>query len=239
MKMVLILAGIVIIGATCFLLYSPAHDSAIPTIAHEHTDESDASEIEDVIADRSAVTDGTYTVDTELSTLRWAGQKPLIEGYVNSGSISIDEGEILVADGSARGQFKIDMNTLSVFSTPTKEGKESLLETHLKGDRWFAVEEFPVSEFVITNVAPRADSESTFMYDITGQLTMKGVTNELLFPATIFLNKKGLLEARADLEFDRTLWGITASSDSFFDNLADNAVDDMVTLSFELIAHRQ
>jgi hypothetical protein len=60
-----------------------------------------------------------------------------------------------------------------------------------------------------------------------------------MFPARVYQNALGQLVAEAGLEFDRTLWGITAGSGSFFDNLADNVIDDMVVLSFLLIAEPQ
>ncbi len=186
--------------------------------------------------DRAVVGEGTYRVRTGESTVRWAGQKPLISGYVNAGSIGISEGSIRVEREAATGSFTIAMDTLSVSETPTKPGQESALEGHLKGERWFNVEGFPTATFSILEVTPRIDSDTTFVYDVRGELTLKGETGELVFPATIFEDGEGLLRAQAAFEFDRTKWGITAGSGSFFDNLADNAIADMVALSFSLVA---
>lgn len=189
---------------------------------------------------KAAVTDGTYRVVPEESTIRWAGKKPLIEGYINSGAIGVQEGTISVENqSSATGRFVMDMNTISVTATPTKPGQESALEGHLKGERWFNVATYPTATFEIAEVSPRADSATTFMYDIRGTLTMKGESHELTFPATIYEDEAGKLHAEADFEFDRTKWGITSGSDTFFDNLADNAIDDMVALSFNLVAEKQ
>lgn len=182
------------------------------------------------------VEEGTYRVVAEESTVNWAGKKPLIEGYVNTGSIAVSEGVINVEEGEATGTFTIDMNTLSVSSTPTKPGRENALEDHLKGERWFDVGAYPTATFTITNVSPREGSEETYTYDVTGDLTMKGETHEVTFPAQIYTDVEGQVRAEASFEIDRTLWGITASSDSFFDDLADNVVDDMVALSFSLVA---
>jgi polyisoprenoid-binding protein YceI len=74
------------------------------------------------------------------------------------------------------------------------------------------------------------------MYDVVGDLTMKGATGEVAFPATIYLDTEGKLHAEARFEFDRTQWGITAGSGSFFDDLADNVIDDMVAVTFSLVA---
>ncbi len=184
------------------------------------------------------VVDGEYAVLAEESVIRWAGKKPLIDGYVNSGSLALSSGMISVGSAAITGELVIDMNTLSVSETPTKPGMESSLEGHLKGERWFNVAEFPAATFTLTEMVPLADVESSFAYEVTGTLTMKGVSHELVFPAQVYQEADGRVRATASLEFDRTLWGITAGSGSFFDNLADNVVDDRVALSFELVAER-
>jgi polyisoprenoid-binding protein YceI len=179
---------------------------------------------------------GMYAVIPAESSVGWAGKKPLIEGYINAGSIAVTEGTIEVAGTRATGSFTIDMDTLSVSSTPTKPGQESALEGHLKGERWFNIAGFPTATFVIKSVAERPDSATSFKYDVTGSLTMKGKTNDISFPATIYQDEAGKLHARAETEIDRTKWDITAGSASFFDNLADNVIDDMVALSFHVVA---
>ncbi|OGG88758.1 hypothetical protein A2592_02710 [Candidatus Kaiserbacteria bacterium RIFOXYD1_FULL_42_15] len=187
---------------------------------------------------RQVVTPGSYSVDISTSEVRWAGKKPLIDGYINSGTIGLTEGTITVSDDVATGSFTIDMNTLAVGSTAKKPGKESLLEGHLKGTGWFNVAEFPTALFVITKVTPRADSDVTFEYDVTGDLTMKDVTNEISFPATIYESVDGNINVEAVTVLDRTKWGITSMSGSFFDDLADNVIDDNVQLSFSLKAEK-
>lgn len=185
---------------------------------------------------RSVVTDGAYSVDASESIVNWAGKKPLIDGYTNSGTIEITEGTIDVSGQTATGEFIIDMDTLHVGLTAKKPGSEGKLEEHLKSDRWFNVPEFPTATFKITQVTPRADSAATFTYDVTGDLTMKGQTHEITFPATIYTAADGKLHTEASTEIDRTQWGITSGSKNFFDNLADNVIDDMVALSFDLVA---
>jgi len=190
-------------------------------------------------AERRVVSDGTYQVVSEESEVGWAGKKPLLEGYVNDGSIAVSVGTVTVAGESATGSFTIDMNTLSVSNTPTKPGSENALEGHLKGERWFNVAAYPQASFEITRVAKRPDSDVSYTYDVKGNLTMKGQTHEVSFPAMIYEDADRRLHARAETEIDRTKWGITAGSNNFFDNLADNVIDDMVALSFHVVAERQ
>ena len=187
---------------------------------------------------RQVVMPGSYVVDTSASTVGWAGKKPLIDGYINSGTLDLSEGVITVTNATAAGSFTIDMNTLKVGLTAKKPGQESVLEGHLKGDSWFNVTEFPTASFNITNVSVRTDSDSTFQYDVTGDLTMKGVTNEISFPATIYQTDTENVIVEAVTVIDRTKWGITSMSGSFFDNLANNVIDDSVQLSFSLVADK-
>ncbi|MEZ4194960.1 MAG: YceI family protein [Candidatus Paceibacterota bacterium] len=175
-------------------------------------------------------------VETEESKVNWAGKKPLIDGYVNKGFLAVSDGQIEITGEEVSGNFTIDMNTLSVSDTPTKPGRESALEGHLKGEGWFNVGQFPEASFVITQAEM---SNSGGNYLVTGDLTMKGVTNEISFPASVYLDEAGSLVAEANFEFDRTKWGITSGSGSIFDNLADNVIDDMVALSFVLVANKQ
>ncbi len=186
-------------------------------------------------SDRAVVADGTYTLNTTQSTFEWAAKKPLIEGYVNSGTIGFKEGTIVVGGGSAQGTFTLDMNTLRVGLTAAKPGREGALETHLKSKDFFEVATYDTALFAIKNVAPVPDSATSMQYTITGDLTIKGKANEISFPATIY-QREGILYAEAQTEIDRTKWGITFGSGNFFQNLGDNAISDMVAIAFSIVA---
>jgi polyisoprenoid-binding protein YceI len=73
------------------------------------------------------------------------------------------------------------------------------------------------------------------MYLVRGKLTIKGITNDIEFPAAIYM-QKGELHAKATFDLDRTKWDIRYGSNKFFDNLANNVIDDMFTVSFDLTA---
>lgn len=231
MKSIAGIALVVVLAVVAFIAWDPTPAPVTPS----PSEESEAGTNEPA---RMAVAEGTYAVDPSRSSVTWAGKKPLIEGYVNAGAIAIQSGEIVVGETTSAA-FTFDMATISVSGTPTKPGSESSLEEHLKGERWFDVANHPTASFAITSVTPREDTDATSVYDVTGELTMKGTTGTLTFPATIYTDAAGVLHARADLEFNRTKWGITSGSDSFFDNLADNVIDDMVALSFHLVAERE
>ncbi len=233
MKAVVTIIVLILVGLGVFMYFSPGSEEV------EVTEGEGVEEIVEEGTERVTAEDGSYVVVSESSIVNWSGQKPLVEGYLNTGTLQVTEGALVVAGASSTGSFEIDMNTLSVSETKAKPGAESLLGDHLKGENWFNVEEYPTASFDIVSVTPTENTEDSFLFDVVGELTMKGETGELAFPARIYQNESGQLVAEAELEFDRTRWGITAGSGSFFDNLADNVVDDMIKLSFTLVAEPQ
>lgn len=182
----------------------------------------------------SVPTPGTYTVDTGKSILLWNATKPLIPGYADHGSIALQSGAITVGADKAEGIFTVDMATLKVLGVAAgKEGKETDLEKHLKSDDFFGVTTYPTATFIITSVTPDT-GENT--YTVQGSLTMHGYTNDISFPATIYLDSAGLLHAEASTKIDRTLYGIKYSSSKFFDNLGSRVIDDFFTLTLNIVA---
>jgi polyisoprenoid-binding protein YceI len=67
--------------------------------------------------------------------------------------------------------------TIKVASIDTKEPKR---DGHLKSPDFFDAEKFPEIRFVSKKVAPKSDTT----YDVTGDLTMHGVTKQITLPVT-------------------------------------------------------
>lgn len=220
MKFAYLAVILVVVGILGFLAFGPKEVAAPTDIAPVSGEEPAPA---------------TYTVVPEESVVNWSGKKPLIEGYINTGTIEVSSGTVTITDTGATGSFTMDMDTLHVGLTATKPGSEGALEGHLKGERWFNVAEYPTATFAITSVE-RGSEAST--YDIQGNLTMKGQTHPVSFPAKIYI-LDGRLIAEGATEIDRTEWGLTANSADFFDNLADNAIANEVALSFKLVAAPQ
>jgi hypothetical protein len=80
-----------------------------------------------------------------------------------------------------------------------------------------------------------ADDASGNYATITGNLTIKGKTNPLSFPAKVGV-KSGIAAASATATADRTKYDIKFRSKSFFESLGDKAIDDTFTLTFNVIA---
>ena len=183
-----------------------------------------------VISILSIIICDIYKIDTDKSKIYWIGRK--ITGEHN-GTIEIKDGYVNIDQGSiAGGLFEIDMNSITVVDMNEKYNKK--LESHLKNSDFFDVQKFPVSTFKIKK------SYNFFIIDniiFDGDLKIKNTLIEKNIPATITVNDS-VAEAVGVIDIDRTLFGITYGSSSFFNNLADRAIDNNFTLKFKIVAVR-
>ena len=113
--------------------------------------------------------------------------------------------------------------TVDVASIDTEVG---MRDDHLRSADFFEVEKFPSASFVITKVAGN---------QVTGNLTVKGITKTISFPAEISVNG-GKVSAKANITIDRTDFGIKYNSKKFFDAIGDKAIYDDFNLTVSLIS---
>ncbi|MFD2284537.1 YceI family protein [Pedobacter petrophilus] len=175
---------------------------------------------------KSPVKPVAYTVDAAKSTITWIGKK--VTGSHN-GTIGLQSGTLNV-DGKkvTGGTFTIDMNSIKDADGSAK------LEGHLKADDFFGTAKFPTSTFVITKVAG-----SGAALTVTGNLTIKGITKPVTFPATVAVNADGTVSALAGkITVDRTKYDIRYGSKSFFDSIGDKAIDDNFEIGVKLVAKK-
>lgn len=177
-----------------------------------------------------ALADGSYTVSTTSSSLIWEGSKPLIPtGYFDRGTIDLRSGILEVEGGNvASGTFTIDMATIAAAET-SGQGEVSRLTDHLQSADFFDVETYPTATFTVTDVSETGE--------VTGNLTIKGTTREVTFPAE-FSQSGDTVTATAEIEIDRTLWDIRYGSGKFFQDLGDNLIADTFTVTLNLVAER-
>jgi polyisoprenoid-binding protein YceI len=170
-----------------------------------------------------------YKVDNQKSKLKWIGRKVTGE---HSGSINLADG-VLVTDGKkvTGGTFTIDMNTIANEDLKDDGYKQKLIG-HLKSEDFFATDKFPTAQLVINKVTPLTKDQ----YKIKGALTIKGITNDIEFPANITTTKSEI-KAKAKILVDRTKYGIKYGSGSFFDNLGDKAISNDFEMNVELVAN--
>ncbi len=153
------------------------------------------------------------TINTETSKLVWKGHK--VTG-THQGVILFKKGLITFKDNLlTKGTFLIDMTTLE--NTDLSGEYKGKLERHLKSDDFFGIEKFPTAKLVFNKITVVKKNE----YKIKADLTIKGITNEVIVQLSTSKNK-----AIAILKIDRTKYNIRYGSPSFFDNLKDKAIYD-------------
>ncbi|MGN6421652.1 MAG: YceI family protein [Pseudobacter sp.] len=176
-----------------------------------------------------------YSLVIPESFVNWKGKSVMggngHQGYIKplTGTLAIDgQGNI------AGGYFELDMN--SITSTDKKDtSSDNGLVSHLKDPDFFDVKKFPKGTFQLTK-AIKVSSDSTFY--ITGQLTLRAITQEIQFPATIVKTGDDI-KATASLSIDRTKWGITYKSGSIFGLVKDELLEDLVPVSLDLRFHKK
>ncbi|HVD97679.1 MAG TPA: YceI family protein [Cytophagaceae bacterium] len=169
-----------------------------------------------------------YKVDPKKSTLVWTGKKVTGE---HKGTIPLSSGTINVEDKKIKsGTFTLDVAALTVTDIADKDGNAKLVG-HLKNDDFFSTAKYPTATYVISSV----ESKGGDNYTVNGNLTIKGITNPVSFPAVIKTDAK-TLTATGVITVNRTKYDIKFKSASFFENLGDKAIYDDFTLEVNLTA---
>ncbi|SHL48957.1 YceI family protein [Hymenobacter psychrotolerans] len=177
--------------------------------------------------------DKTYKVQPQLSTLGWVGKK--VTGQ-HDGNVQFKDGSVLVRGNQiVGGTFVVDMNTLKVTDIKDADTNGKLVG-HLRSEDFFSIDKNPTSTFKITKVTPlkKADAAGNNA-TITGDLTIKGITQSITFPAKTGV-KGGLASASGTATIDRTKFDIKYGSKSFFEGIGDKAIYDDFSLSFNVVA---
>ncbi len=163
-------------------------------------------------------------VDAKTSIVKWIGSK-VAERH--EGTINLARGVLVIDHGTlVGGQVAIDMNTIK--TTDMSEKYNLKLDKHLKNEDFFNVESFPFAMIKIKNAKRLKDSN---IYTIEADLTIKGITNTILFKADVDIKELSFL-AKAKIKIDRTRWDITYNSGNFFKDLGDKLILD--TIEFDV-----
>ncbi len=164
----------------------------------------------------------TKKVNTEKSRVEWTGKK--LTGS-HEGTINIKDGSLTFKNGTLTdGMFTIDMKTIVVTDLKSDEGKAKL-EGHLNSPDFFGTDKFETATLKFKSVMPK-DKNS---YNVTGDLTIKDITNTVNFILTVNGNI-----ASTTFNIDRTKYDIKYKSKSFFDGLGDNVIYDDFTITAKL-----
>jgi len=193
-------------------------------------------------------------IDPSTSVMSWRGYKP---GGQHFGSIPMTSGELLLeADVITGGKFVFDIKGLTIGDIPETDESYGKLYGHLLSADFFDAENHPEATFEITSVeaysgsdvivnkeefatdnTPKKDSElapSNPTHWISGNLTMRGTSKNIKFPATVLISN-GSVSAKAGFNIDRTVWGLSYGDESTAVNKAkDKFIYNTVSLELDV-----
>jgi polyisoprenoid-binding protein YceI len=162
-------------------------------------------------------------VNPGASSIEWSGQKIASRHH---GNIQLKSGYFELQDNKiVAGDFVVDMTTITNADIDN-ESRNQRLVGHLKSDDFFGVEEYPTARFTVSQSSEFNNGKAT----LAGNITIKGKTEPITFE--VVRNGK---EYSTSLGIDRSKFDVRFGSDSFFDNLGDNAIDNIFTLEIKLV----
>ena len=162
-------------------------------------------------------------VNKSASSIAWLAKKVTGE---HNGTVGISAGALNVNGNKLiGGNFTIDLKTIKALDI-TDPGYNQKFIGHITSGDFFEVEKFPTASFVITKVAGN---------QVTGNLTVKGITKSITFPAEIAI-KGGKVTAKANITIDRTDFNIRYGSKKFFESIGDKAIYDDFALTVSLVS---
>ncbi len=184
-----------------------------------------------------AATGATYKADLAQSHVEWTGTKPVGEHH---GTMMLKGGDVMVDAGNITGgKFEIDMNSMKITDKDTQGSYK--LAGHLMSPDFFETGKYPSAMFEITGVKAGVDSavsKDLVMKDAThtvmGNLTLKGQTKGITFPAKVSVNDK-VVTADANFNIDRTQWGLVYGNDN---SLGDKFIRPTVNIVLHLVANK-
>lgn len=173
----------------------------------------------------------SYKVDVHASKIKWLAKKVTGE---HNGGIAISYGEFHVQNNMVTDAgLNIDTRSITDADLTDKDSNNKLVTT-LKSETFFNSTKYPDAAFASTSVVHVSGTQ----YTVTGNLTIKGITNEVSFPASITINKNKL-SATAKITVDRTKFDIKIRSKSFLGNLGDKVIYDDFILDIALFANAE
>jgi polyisoprenoid-binding protein YceI len=184
------------------------------------------------VAPDGFATPTTVVIDPAKSSLKWVGKK--VTGS-HDGIVSVRNGTATLEGGKLiGGTFDIDMTTISVKDIESPKDNKKLTD-HLKSEDFFSASKFPVAKFTITKAEPITGAAGGAPnYQVSGILDVKGITNDVTFPATVTVGD-GTATAVGTATLDRTKWNVRYGSGKFFQNLGDRVIYDNFDVALNLV----
>ncbi|HET6722610.1 MAG TPA: YceI family protein [Chitinophagaceae bacterium] len=206
------------------------------------SDEAKTTDAKDVNENK---TGEKWNLNASDSKIEWIGTK--VSGY-HTGIVPLKSGEIYVNNNEVNGgKFVMDIANMEVSGPKGSDtAANAKLLKHLKSGDFFDVTTHPEGTFELTSVKaytgdvikdttdPRQDEINEYKVTnpthlISGNLTLKGVTKNIEFPARITVSGSAA-EAIAKFNIDRKEWGIV------YPGKPDDLIRDAIHLGISIKA---
>ncbi|MBO9203486.1 MULTISPECIES: YceI family protein [Niastella] len=164
-----------------------------------------------------------FEIAVAQSNIDWTGRK--VTG-AHWGTIGVKQGNLSVSDGKLTGgQFIIDTASIKILDV-ADPATNTQFYGHLASDDFFSIDQYPEANFEITSVNNN---------QVTGNLTIKGITHAISFDANVSITGD-TLTASGKIVVDRTKYGIKFRSGNFFTNLGDTLIYNDFDLNVNITA---
>ena len=162
------------------------------------------------------------------SNIQWWGYKlAKTQASSHTGTLGVKSGNIVMKGNQVvGGSFVFDMNTIN--TTDLSGEYKTKLDNHLKNGDFFEVDKHPTASYKNTSVKKNNDKKNNYL--VTGNLTIKGKTNVVSFPASITNNKGLVTIASNKFAWDRQKFDVSYKI-SMQDVLLKDDIDMQISVS--------
>lgn len=170
-----------------------------------------------------------YSAIPNESMVIWKANK-IVGGH--EGTINLASGTANVEnDKLVGGKFIFDIKTIKCTDLPADSEDNKKLVGHLMSDDFFNAEMHDTATFEITSVNGN---------DLSGNLTLKGITKNVTFPAQVKMDGDMIMINSDTFKIDRTEWNINYNSGKTMDaeKLGDYLIKDNVELKIDVKAKK-
>ncbi len=223
-KGIIIFSVIVVIGAIVILYSNRKNQDKMDLGSISNKQESNP--VKNV---RSELLNGDYQINSDASKIQWTGSAV---GKAHTGNVRIKNGMIVFVNGAPqKGSLIVDMT--SIKDNDLSGDMQSKLISDLNSVNFFEVNNYPEAQLVITG-SEKTLKENT--YHLIGNLTIKGITNDIEFDAIVSeLNNDAITNAAFNI--DRTLWNVQYGSTKFTNRIGEQLVNDNIKFDINLVGN--
>lgn len=191
---------------------APAEEAAAEAPADEAAAEAPAEE---------ATAVESLTISNEHSRIEWVGSK--VTGS-HDGGFETFTGTLEFNPADPTGS---SINITIQMASITSDNER--LTGHLRTDDFFDVENHPEASFRTTEIRSNDAEDAT--HTIVGDLTLRGETNRISFPANIEVSDEAV-KASAEFAINRRNWGIN------YDGMQNDLIRNEVVIKLDINAPR-